>query len=210
MFTAPSVHEAPNSDVRPLQAIDSQPQLPLRDRRHSVSVPARMHKLQNSSEETPLNEGIATKGSHPDLLIASSGSDFELAYEKAGLRWKETSPVEQASEDVGESVKFQVGGKSDIEGEDHNINEKTEDTDVETLQSPEEVDPALKAAVHRLTKAIQLSESVSENQSKCLFPEKFVRNSFGTSSIAIRRNQRDLGGKCPLAVLCLRLYLIKT
>ena len=147
-------------DVQPTQSSSSQSQ-PFNDSHRSISVPVHIDRLKNSPEGQRLNEGNSKRGSHPDLFIASSGSDFELAYEKAGLRLKEKSPV--AADTTVVAGKFKLGSLSDSsEEKDQDVDKRPGDDNEETPLPQEEPDPALKEAVHRLAKAIQLSESVSE------------------------------------------------
>ncbi|XP_062514958.1 patatin-like phospholipase domain-containing protein 6 isoform X2 [Corticium candelabrum] len=157
--TSPTINMShPNAPAA--YPINDQPLPSLSDRQRSISVPIEINKLQNLSQGTQHEDNNTIRGSHPDLLVASSGSDFELAYEKAGLRCrlKETLSVGHVS-DVGSTGKFQLGDESESNEDEREVFVMQEETDVEQVPSPEESDPALKAAVQRLAKAIQLSDA---------------------------------------------------
>ena len=164
MLTASPTINMSHPNAPAAYPINDQPLPSLSDRQRSISVPIEINKLQNLSQGTQHEDNNTIRGSHPDLLVASSGSDFELAYEKAGLRCrlKETLSVGHVS-DVGSTGKFQLGDESESNEDEREVFVMQEETDVEQVPSPEESDPALKAAVQRLAKAIQLSDAVSDH-----------------------------------------------
>jgi lysophospholipid hydrolase len=146
-----------DQNIEPVPSSSSQP-VPIRDSHRSVSVPIHIDRLKNVSQEgQQLIEGDSKMGSHPDLFVASSSSDFELAYEKAGLRRKEKSPVTAGTTVVAE--KFKLGSFSDSSEDGKNVFERPEDDTEQTPLPQEEPDPAFGEAMHRLAKAIQLPES---------------------------------------------------